>query len=315
MSLKLVFSIISMGLVATAHGSVLFQSDFEEYGSLNYLTSGSPHQGGGYISWLGGTLSNGYVPGDGTQDITVYNNVVLDDSQNAQNPYTGARYSLKTQYRAGHAHSFQKNTTIFAFPETDTVYIRWYQKWSNNWIWPTDQQKLLKIKGKDISQNFKVTGGNNFINLTHISPSNPDLNETYVFSDWDRTTTDWRQEDNYNNKLGQDGSDINYPLKTGQWYCIETYVKANTPGLRDAEYRYWINDELVFELTNTDARSDRTGGMTVAEMQHVYQNLGGTPTTIDMPTWMSNIVISTSRVGCQEGEMASPPTAPALKIN
>jgi|GEM_PF-2853498 len=280
---------------ALGYSKVLFESGVSG-GAPMYLGASSAHPGGGYISFLGGELVNGYNPGNGTQDYTSYTNVIVDTSNAAKNPLTGTDWSFKTQYRSGYERSYQLNTTIIKFPETDVLYVRWYQKWSKDWIWPSDQQKLLKIKGDGISQNFKVSFSNNFINLTHLSPEPySHLNETYVFSNYDGQKTEFRQEDSFNNKLGPNGEDINYPLNREQWYCIETYVKANGQGASNAEYRYWIDDKLAFELTNTKARTNESAKMRLIELQHVLQGAGN---PIDTPTWMSDIVLSTQRIGC-----------------
>lgn len=300
-----------------AYATILFESGASN-GAPMYLGESSRHSGGGYISFLGGELTNGYNPGDGTQDYRYYTNVVIDNSDDARNPHTGTDYAFKTHYRAGeHARSYQKNTTIIKFPETDVLYVRWYQKWSSEWLWPSDQQKLLKIKGDGISQNFKVSFGNNYINLTHLSPEPySNLNETYVFSRFTGEKTAFRQEDSINNRLGQNGEDINYPLNTNQWYCIETYVKANDQGVNNAEYRYWINDQLAFELVNTKARTDASSKIRLIEMQHVLQWGDGRDHPRDTPTWMTDIVLSTERIGCgsntgsisPQGAKPNPPT-------
>lgn len=286
---------LTVTIPVVGYPKVLFQSGVSG-GAPMYLGASSAHPGGGYISFLGGELVNGYNPGDGTQDYTSYTNVTIDTSDEAKNPRTGTGWSFKTQYRAGYERSYQLNTTIIKFPETDVLYVRWYQKWSKDWIWPSDQQKLLKIKGDGISQNFKVSFSNNFINLTHLSPDPySHLNETYVFSNYNGEKTAFRQEDSINNGLGPNGEDINYPLNRNQWYCIETYVKANDQGVDNAEYRYWIDDKLAFELTNTRARTDANARMRLIELQHVLQGAGN---SIDTPTWMSDIVLSTERIGC-----------------
>ena len=36
-------------------------------------------------------------------------------------------------------------------------------------------------------------------------------------------------------------------LANGRWYCVETYVKMNTPGKNNGILRGWIDDELAME--------------------------------------------------------------------
>lgn len=289
--------------VVAAQATVFYADDYEQ--GVRFVGSANRHPGGGYISFLGGEIVNGIRPGDGTQNYQQFTNVVIDKSADAQGAIGGSTASLKTQYRAGFEADYQLNTTIIEFPETDTVYIRWYQKWSKNWIWPGDQQKLAKIKGPEQSQNFKQTWGHNFINLTKRTP-NSTANETYVFSDLAATgdaPSDWRQTDS-------DPATKNFPLERDRWYCIEVYVKSNTPGKNDAEFAYWIDGDRKFILSNSFNRGTSTRGITTVELQHVLQT-GGAANPVDTPTWMDNVVIANERIGCANSPSDSKPEPPS----
>ena len=306
---KLFLIIACLAYSATTLATTFIEMDFEE-GKVPYLGSKNAHPGGGYISFLGGEINNGVNPGDGTQDYLTYTNVILDNSTDAKGATSGSNYSLKTQYKVGHEKSFQKNTTIIKFPETFNVYIRWYQKWSRTWKWPSDQQKFIKIKGPGSSQNFETVFGNNYINLTKNSPPpKANLNQTYVFSDWSKEETDWRKDDSI-----PDNS--NFRFNTNQWYCIETMVKSSTLKDSKGEFAYWVNDDLKFHLKNSynyveggDPARPKYAGINSVEMQHVMQQSGGARTTVDMPTWMDNIVVSDQRIGCT-GTPVAPPKPP-----
>ena len=301
---KIAIAIVASWMPAAAVQATVFYSDDYENG-IRYVGPANRHPGGGYIVFLGGEIVNGIRPGDGTQNFQQYTNVILDQSTPARGATSGSTASLKTQYRAGYESDFGLNTTIIEFPETDTVYIRWYQKWSSNWIWPGDQQKLAKVRGPEQSQNFKQTWGHNFINLTKRSP-NSTLNETYVFSDLTpigEAPSDWRQSDS-------DPATKNFPLERDRWYCIEIYVKSNTPGRNDAEFAYWIDGDRKFYLTNSFNRGTSTRGITTVELQHVLQT-GGAPNPIDTPTWMDNVAIANERIGCGNAPTDSQPEPPS----
>ena len=301
---------------------VLFEADFEGDGSgdIPWLKGGSAHPGGGYINFLGGEISNGTVnPGDGTKDYRTYNNVVLDSSSPARNSILGSNYALKTHYAAGHERSFQRNTTVIKFPEKDEVYIRWYQKWSENWIFPVDQQKLSKIKGPGSSQNVGMHFGRNHLNLTKQSYPKTILNETYVFSEWEGAESGYRKRDT-------NPATKNTSLIPGEWYCIEVHVKSNSKNIdgsdnMDAEFHVWLDDQLTLEYTGTHNRIGKTGGIDQVQLQHVYQS--NAALTEGTPTYMDNIVVSTERIGC-EGKLVpdssdssdSSPSPPArININ
>lgn len=304
---KIAVALIAAWIPGTELQATVFYADDYENG-IRYVGPANRHPGGGYISFLGGEIVNGIRPGDGTQNFQQYTNVILDQSPEARVATSGSAASLKTQYRAGYEADFGLNTTIIEFPETDTVYIRWYQKWSSNWIWPGDQQKLAKVKGPEQSQNFKQSWRNNFINLTKRTP-NSTLNETYVFADLAATgesPSDWRQTDS-------DSATRNFPLERNRWYCIEIYVKSNTPGRNDAEFAYWIDDDRKFYLTNSFNRGTSTRGITTVELQHVLQT-GGSPNPIDTPTWMDNVVVSDQRIGCGDVPGEAKPQPPSNVI-
>jgi len=101
-------------------------------------------------------------------------------------------------------------------------------------------------------------------------------------------------------------------------------VKSNTPdltgalvdGIQDAEFRYWINDDLKFELTGSHNRGNKTGGISIIELQHVLQRGSAeeNQVNIDTPTWMDNISIADERINCLDLPVASP-AAPTVTAN
>jgi len=298
---------MSVGIANNSLAKTFYADDYET--GIKYVGQPNAHPGGGYISFLGGEIVNGIVPGNGTQDFQRYTNVTLDSSANAKGAVSGSNKSLKTPYRAGYEDDFGLNTTIIQFPETDTVYIRWYQKWSSNWIWPSDQQKLAKVKGPEQSQNFKISWGFNFINVTKRTPpyNSSTENETYVFANLaaaDESPSNWRQSDS-------DPNTDNFPLEKNRWYCIEIMVKSNTPGVNNAQFTYWIDDSMKFNLTNTNNRGLSTRGIDTVELQHVLQT-GGAHNNIDTPTWMDNVAIADQRIGCDGSPEAPKPLPPTL---
>ncbi|VAW54775.1 hypothetical protein MNBD_GAMMA06-595 [hydrothermal vent metagenome] len=303
---KLFLIFACCGYTSSTLATIFIEVDLEG-GEIPYVGSKNAHPGGGYISFLGGEVTNVDNPGDGTQDYLKYTNVILDNNPDAKNATSGSNYSLKTQYKVGSERSFQKNTTIIKFPETYNVYIRWYQKWSKSWVWPTSQQKLLKIKGPSGAQSFRPSFGNNYLNVVKLSPP-PKANQsqTYVYSDWKKPETDFRLNDSIS-------GNSNYKLDTNRWYCIETMVKSSTLANSKGEYAYWINDDLKLHLKNTynfvkgaDPKKPNYRGMTSVEMQHVMEQTGGANITVDMPTWMDNIVVSDQRIGCSGKPIAAP---------
>lgn len=89
--------------------------------------------------------------------------------------------------------------------------------------------------------------------------------------------------------------DVSFPV--GEWFCFEMMMEANTPGERDGQMAYWVNDELAHRVddvawrTNNDLQLDRVG------LQHFIA-----PGDADSPNrvWFDDVVVSTERIGCPQ---------------
>lgn len=312
-----IFLIIAcLGYSANTLATIFIEMDFEG-GEVPYVGSKNKHLGGGYISFLGGEIGSGVNPGDGTQNFQKFTNVILDNSTDAKNSTSGSNYSLKTQYRAGHERSFQKNTTIIKVPNTRNLYVRWYQKWSKSWEWPTDQQKLLKYGGKGQGGTFSLTGGSSINLVKKTPPPKGNLTQTYVSASHRDTETMYRLNDSI-------PDNENYGFDINRWYCIETMIKSSPFKESKGEFAYWVNDDLKLHLKNSfsfveganstypNYYADGGGYYTGVEMQHVMQQKNGENITVDMPTWIDNIVLSDQRIGCS-GSPVAPPNPPQLQ--
>lgn len=90
-------------------------------------------------------------------------------------------------------------------------------------------------------------------------------------------------------------------LKKGVWYCVEGYVKLNTPGQqgqpgqKDGILRGWINGQLAFEKTDIRFRDVPT-----LKVENVWFNVynGGTWTfDKDCHLYIDNVVIARKYIG------------------
>ena len=292
-----------------AAAQILFEASFED-GVVPYLGPENAHPGGGYIVWLGGNI--GGAPGDGTQDPNLFHNVVLSDEAHARGAVPGSVFALKTHYAAGeqgggrgHSNSFQKNTTIIRFPEVNSgeIYISWYQKWHPDWRWPSDHQKMCKLRNNRSSQQPSQNLGTMQSNdQPNVGPATTTVNYggssatgfRRVFSN----LFDWvpsfpgNIEDDYDNGLGPGGEDINFHPDLGRWYRFQVMMRFDSsPGAGDGEYRLWLDEDLYTYITNADIRpvGDPTGVNSV-ELQHVRET--AEINEVDMPTYMDDIIIS-----------------------
>jgi hypothetical protein len=84
-------------------------------------------------------------------------------------------------------------------------------------------------------------------------------------------------------------------LENNRWYCIEEYVKLNTPGEPDGILRGWVDGKLAFEKKDIRMRAVDT-----LKVESVWINfyLGGTWTAErDHHVFIDEVVISTSPIG------------------
>ena len=276
-----------------AFAKELFISEFDVgTGLLKYVGKGAPHPGGGYVRVLGGEIGTYYTPSDGCGGLSVQD-VIIDSSPAAQGGPAGAQGSaLKTQYRAfdNCGQSFQKNTTIITIPETQEIYVRFYQKWSSKWIWPTIQQKFCKIanQNKTSSQNF-------YFKKDGVMSVN------YVKLGTQTTTFDPPDDDL--------ASNVEIDLPINQWHEVQMHVKMSDPGKSNGVIEYWMNGIQRFGLYNIENNNGSTNGLDHIELQHVYET--GSPKSgpsQDMPTWMKNIVVSTAFIPSECPLCPKPPS-------
>ena len=275
-----------------AFASELFRSEFEN-GLLKYVSYKNTHPGGGYVSFMGGEVnSTYYTPSDGCGDLSVQD-VNIDNSQDARGgPADAQTMALKTRYRKGATcgSSFQKNTTIIKFPKTQNIYARWYQKWSSEWIWPRIQQKFCKIGNQDktSSQNFYFQGSGQ-------------MRVNYV-SQGKQTTSFDPDNDDYK------AINSAVTMSLNKWHEIQVHVKMSDPGLSNGVLEYWIDGVQRFGLYNIENNNGSKDYLDFIELQHIYDTgnveENGGPLR-DMPTWMKNIVVSTTFISTGK-DLASP---------
>ena len=84
-------------------------------------------------------------------------------------------------------------------------------------------------------------------------------------------------------------------LEKNRWYCIEQYVKLNTPKEKDGVLRAWVDGRLAFEKTDIRFRDvDRL------KVEQVWLNVyhgGTTPSPRDQHLFLDNVVIARRYIG------------------
>jgi len=96
----------------------------------------------------------------------------------------------------------------------------------------------------------------------------------------------------------------NFLPQRNRWYCYELMVRANTPGQRDGEVKYWIDGTLVSDFPNLNIRSVST-----LKMDEAHIGLQAMHSERVNKKWYDNVVIATKYIGPMAS--ASPTPSPA----
>jgi hypothetical protein len=84
-------------------------------------------------------------------------------------------------------------------------------------------------------------------------------------------------------------------LENNRWYCLEQFVKLNTPGKADGVMRGWVDGKLAFEKTDVRMRAVNS-----LKIEMVWLNIyyGGTwSAPADMHIYIDDVVISRQPIG------------------
>jgi hypothetical protein len=82
------------------------------------------------------------------------------------------------------------------------------------------------------------------------------------------------------------------PLRD-KWYCVELIVKANTPGKKDGEVKYWIDGKMAGDFPDLNMRSISTLKLDRANLTCLHAN----HTERVLTKWYGNVVIATQYIG------------------
>ncbi len=91
-------------------------------------------------------------------------------------------------------------------------------------------------------------------------------------------------------------------LENDRWYCVEQYLKLNTPEKNNGVLRAWIDGRPAFEKTDIRFR-------TVADLriEQIWMNIyhgGRTPSPHDQHVFIDNVVIAREYIGPMQPESA-----------
>jgi hypothetical protein len=171
-----------------------------------------------------------------------------------------------------------------AIPGQDQIYLRWYQRWSAGFIWEPSSTKMVILRPYAGYPQFYPevlwANGQLAIQAQMIAEAN------------------WDSRNFYQNQ----GSQVAFGFD--RWYCIEVFVKLNTPGAADGELAAWIDGELKLLYTGREFRGSTPAAPAPStakiEAIGISGHYGGrTPVPQLQYSWQDDHVASTQPIGCQ----------------
>lgn len=219
-------------------------------------------------------VTSGVLPGwDGPSNpATMY--------VSGERPFAGLR-SLELAYTAGSrgaGYAYQH------FAGQERVYVRWFQRWSANFVWDPWVTGLIGLRPPSSYPHFYplVTAAGRGFAI-----------QAQVLAD-----RQWGSENFFEN-VGEPVA-----LEPERWYCIEVMVQLNAPGQADGALAAWIDEQpkLLYEGRRFRGASATDPSPSGARLSQLFVNgqYGGQTTVPHFQTaWQDDFIISPQRVGCR----------------
>ncbi|MBL8473898.1 MAG: DNRLRE domain-containing protein [Rhodocyclaceae bacterium] len=180
-------------------------------------------------------------------------------------------------------------------PEPEEIYFRYYLRFGDDWAPTKDGGKLPGIAGTYGRAGWGMRKSDGYNGWSARG----------AFAQWPKgTRMPYTAIGTYTYHADQQDSSGDYVgwsegpgslLENNRWYCVEQYVKLNTPGQKDGVLRAWIDGYQVAERTNIRYRM--TADLKIESVWlDVYH--GGTSTAPqDMTLYIDNVVIARRYIG------------------
>lgn len=186
-----------------------------------------------------------------------------------------------------------RNFADLTGPGYNKVHVRWYAKWSENWVWDNIGVKHFYVRGLVPGENMdwrvpifiQQDGGMNVEIYGPVYSCNP---------------RDLFLQQNQGRNIYFSGAEL------GKWHAIEMMVKLNTGAAQDGEVAVWVDGIKRLHHTGIQIRCPQsTVGINDIWITS-YWGGSGTETHPDMHVWYDNVVVSTEYIGSVGNTLASP---------
>lgn len=215
---------------------------------------------------------------------------VLSDSERKFEPLTGRAIRVKVDQGDHYGTSIMYRFKDQIGAEPEQIYFRYYLRFADDW----DPARGGKLPGISGTYNRAGWGGR---------PSNGSngWSARGQFNGQRNGKTPIGYYCYHADMRGRYGSGWIWDtekrgyLENNRWYCIEQYVKMNTPGRNDGILRGWVNGQPAFEKADVRMRDVDT-----LKIEAVWLNvyLGGTWTAkSDHHLYIDDVVIARDYIG------------------
>ena len=196
-----------------------------------------------------------------------------------ERPYNGAR-SLELAYGEG---ATGVGYAYKHFAKQERVYVRWFQRWSANYVWAPWSTSLIALRPSSSYPHFyPLLGGSGTSFVV----------QAQVLAD-----RQWGSENLFQN-VGEP-----FVAEPERWFCFEVMVQLNTPGQTDGVLAAWIDDQpkLLYEgraFRGVSAGDPSPAGARLSQLLVLGQYGGPTVVPHAQTSWQDDFIVSPQRIGC-----------------
>lgn len=215
---------------------------------------------------------------------------VDEDSQCKFQPHAGKALRVRVDKGGHYGVSLQYRFAKRLGSEPDQVYLRYYLRLADDWN-PHRGGKLPGIGG---TYGRAGWGGRKVDGTDGWSARGLFLGQ----ADGQTPIGFYCYHADMRGKYGDNwvwGGDGFRGLANNRWYCIEQYVRMNTPGKNDGVLRAWVDDRLVFDKIDVRMRD-----VDKLKIETVWINVyhGGTwSARNDQHLFIDDVTIGPTRIG------------------
>lgn len=259
-----------------------------------------------FTSFSSPNWENEWTSGVSSNLNTVEANDITEATQNKFVSFQGKGLKMNMQSNTNTGLSLSWNFATELGYEPEEIYMRYYVRHSGSWKTCTqDGGKMPGISGTygragwggRPSDGSADSGWSSRGSYSKAIPIDDTLNPLFGYvgiGNYVYHAEMVNEGLQYGNVWKWDRN-LNGYLKMDKWYCVESYVKLNTPTQKDGVIKGWVNGRLAFEKQGLNFRN-----VDSLKIEKIWMNVyhgGKTPTVGDCISYFDNIVISDEYIG------------------